>query len=55
MQLFPDRFDFWVVDGDSDRPTRIDPESPVPDVTAYDYSPGRRRLALDIQVFRMVV
>lgn len=48
MQLFPERFAFWIVGTDSDRPSRIDPPVPIPDVTAYDYDPLRKRLALGL-------
>jgi WD40 repeat protein len=46
MQLFPERMAFWMIGVGSDRPIRVDPHAPIPDVTSYDYNPVRKRLAL---------
>lgn len=55
MQLFEDHFDFWVIGTQLDRPTRISPKTPIPDVTAYDYNSHLRRLALGLLSGRVMV
>jgi WD40 repeat protein len=55
MQLFPDRFDFWVIGANSDQPTRIHPKIPISDVTGYDYNARLRRLVLGFLGGRVMV
>ena len=55
MQLFQDHFNFWFIDPNSDLPTRIEPKSPISDVTAYDYNQRHRRLVLGLLNGRVTV
>jgi WD40 repeat protein len=45
IQLFPDRFEFWITTADGDAPIRL-ASPPMADVTAYAYDAVRRHLLL---------